>query len=761
MPESRPSAQGSAGPKPSILDISRVILKRKWIILLCLSVSIVLSVVFTRTRGTSYRTQASVEIQQVSYAAPGGTSFAWTDLSTEVHVVNSLPVVIQVARKLGRIPADLKHEEILQNDQYFPIVKSIQGMIRPRQRQRTSIVDIEVTSSNAKESRDIANLTAEAYKWYRGLNSREQSATAQEAARKQRMRLEAALEADERALGEFKISHRLLEVESSLKLHLSKLIELEEIQEDLENQKSALGETLQALQAPYLERQPSLPSLDIPNAPPNYEQLRQNFIRVLSEKQEKTSELTPQHPVILELDSRLKSLRLDLIRTIEQLELQILRRENDIAMQKNRIEAAKTSYLEDEIQLVRLQRKVEHDQEMLDEMQKAWQTAEFESRNRDDFVRVIEYALLPAHPDKSQFGLAPVIPILLMGLIVGLGLAFLREAFDFSLENVSEIEALVKLPVFSVIPHFDLRESGNGRSSPSSDPAGSKIPPDTAMVAHYYPKHPTSEAFRILRMGMRRGRSDRQVFLVTSATPQEGKSFVTSNLAIAFAQSNYSTLLIEANTRRPTLHKIFPLRLDRGLTSITTDGVGYKEVVRSIYDLILDGLDPKSVQRFPGLENLKILPAGPAPVHPSETIEQLMNRHFLEEVKKDFEVVIIDCPPILPVADAAVIGPHVDGVVLVYRVGRTPRDMLLRAVDTMKGVGANLIGMVLNDIDYQGPYLYPRYLYRYQRKGYTPEADARPRPTLRGRKWPWRRAAPPSPTPPQTTGGVPPLNFLE
>ncbi|MBI2060720.1 MAG: polysaccharide biosynthesis tyrosine autokinase [Nitrospirae bacterium] len=734
----------------SLPDVLKIILKRKHIVILTVTVSFIVSLAFIRSQEPVFRTRSSVELDQFFTMAPGGRGYSWTDTKTEGYIVTSVPVVMEVARRLGRIPPDSTEESISAHQEHLRAVKEIQSKIRVIERPGTMIMDIEVTAADAKEARDIANFTAEAYRDHRNRRTRERADQAHSSSADQRKRLDGQLDQAERELADFKMSHRMMEAEASLNLQLRRLIDLEEREEALVERRKAVARILDTLLQEDYARGGTVPTLVFAGAPEDYEQHRADFVRTLSEKRELESSFTTAHPQVHSLGDRLRQDQEQLVLVLRRTLDDVGREEGEIADARGRLEASKLTVLEDQIQLVRLERNVERRQSMLDEMEKAWQTAQYEQSYTSDLVRVVELALVPAAASK-RLQLTPMLSFLAFGFILGIGLAFLRESFDFSLDNVAEVEALVGHPVLSVIPHFDpegaeARRVGRKRKEEGANPRPYY---QDKMVAHFWPKDPVGESFRILRMGMRRGAVKHRAFLLTSATPQEGKSFITSNLAITFAQAGYPTLLVEANTRRPTMHKIFPMKPERGLTNIVLDGAPWKSLVRTVYDFFLEGLDPKTLQTTPGLDKLRILPAGPTPVHPSETLEQLMRGGLIETLKKEFEIVIVDCPPILPVADASVIAPHVDGLVLVYRIGRTPREMLLRAVESMKGAGANVLGLVLNDIDYHGPYFYPRYLYRYQYRGYTPEADARKPKRFRNpfaRKKHGPKAPPPPPS---------------
>ena len=196
------------------------------------------------------------------------------------------------------------------------------------------------------------------------------------------------------------------------------------------------------------------------------------------------------------------------------------------------------------------------------------------------------------------------------------------------------------------------------------------------------PLSPVSEAFRGLRTNIRFSGVDKPIrtLLVTSAGPTEGKSTTAANLAVTMAQAGLKVVLVDADLRRPRLHTIFDLHPRGGLTGSLLEGN-------------MDGRLQSSQ-----VEGLKVLPSGERPPNPSELLGSRRLRGLLDELAKNADVVVIDSPPVLPVTDAAVLAQDVDGVLLVVDAGETKRETVQRAVESLRQVGAYLIGVVLNRV---------------------------------------------------------------
>ncbi|WP_278838690.1 CpsD/CapB family tyrosine-protein kinase [Ligilactobacillus saerimneri] len=201
------------------------------------------------------------------------------------------------------------------------------------------------------------------------------------------------------------------------------------------------------------------------------------------------------------------------------------------------------------------------------------------------------------------------------------------------------------------------------------------------------PKNPVSEQFRTIRTNIHFMSVDKPLRRIafTSSSVSEGKSTVTANMAITWAQDGKKVLLIDADLRRSTLHRTFELPNNRGLTTILTSG--------------LSKIDLNQVIPNSGIKNLDVLTAGPIPPNPSELLNSKRMLNFLKAVEPMYDLVVIDVPPLLEVTDTQVLSDKLDGIVLVVRAGVTQKAGVARAVEMLKISKARLLGYVLNDAD--------------------------------------------------------------
>lgn len=212
--------------------------------------------------------------------------------------------------------------------------------------------------------------------------------------------------------------------------------------------------------------------------------------------------------------------------------------------------------------------------------------------------------------------------------------------------------------------------------------------PGAGLVAYTEPKSAAAEAYRALRTNIQFASPDNpvHVLLATSTSPDDGKSTTIANLAITFAASGSPTVLVDADLRRPHLHKIFGLSNEAGLTTWVSDMARAGE----------GAAVPVPLQDTP-VPNLKVLASGPVPPNPAEILGSQRMADLISTLRESYEYILFDTPPIIAVTDAAVLAPRVDGALLVVNAGKTRRDLAIKARDRLHQVNARVLGVVLNN----------------------------------------------------------------
>jgi tyrosine-protein kinase Etk/Wzc len=319
-----------------------------------------------------------------------------------------------------------------------------------------------------------------------------------------------------------------------------------------------------------------------------------------------------------------------------------------------------------------------------------------------------------------------------VGLILGFVLALLIESMDTSIATIEEIESYLEVPVLGVIPHIDREAVLDVLQSENPNLSRESLTSYSGLVSQFVPKSPVAEAYRSLRTNLEFTKLARPAssFLVTSSTLEEGKSTTVANLALALAQGGKRVLVIESDLRRPLIHTYFGLPREPGLTEVLLGTLDWRDARRSLADVFLGKLDMNSLVRTPGLDNLSFITSGTLPANPAELLGAAPMRSLIREVTEEFDIVLFDSPPVLPVTDAAVLASQVDAVVLVYQLGRAGRGLLRRAKSHLETVQADLRGVIMNDIKAEvSEFSSAEYYYQYYSR-YMEGEKARPRNRL-------------------------------
>lgn len=308
---------------------------------------------------------------------------------------------------------------------------------------------------------------------------------------------------------------------------------------------------------------------------------------------------------------------------------------------------------------------------------------------------VIEPASLPlspSSPDHMQNGILGFA----LGLALGIGLAFLRERLDDRFRGRADLMKATEAPVLATVPQYKARKK------------------EFKLASLEEPQSTAAEAYRSLRtslqfLGVEEGL---KTVLITSPAAGEGKTVTAANLAIAFAQADNQVILVSADLRRPTIERYFGISNEQGLTDWLVGGSQ-------------DGQLP--LARPGEMDNLLVLPSGKVPPNPAEILASSKLVPLLDELSARADIVIIDSPPALPVADASILSAHVSGTVLVIDAGNTKRSATIHAQEELMRVGGRFLGSVLNAYD-------PAASYSYYDSHYYPGYYGDPDLTSGGRK---------------------------
>ena len=290
-------------------------------------------------------------------------------------------------------------------------------------------------------------------------------------------------------------------------------------------------------------------------------------------------------------------------------------------------------------------------------------------------IRIIDEAVIPDKPYRPNKILNLVIG-LFAGLVLGIILSLLSEILNQTVKSANEVEEILKLPLLGFVPHEKQKKGF-----------------EDYLVMLKDSNNLTSENIRNIRTMLSFSLNAGKIrdLLITSSVQGEGKSFISSALAAAFAQIGKKVLLIDGDLRRGRLHRIFKLSNENGLSSLWTEGQ------------TLNGAK-KNIQKT-NVKDLFVLTSGPRPASSSELLSTPVLKDFIESLKNDFDLILIDCPASLPVADTFIWGQIIDKAIFTLKQGKTPVKSAKFALERMKQANIKVIGCVINDCHQSGtPY---------------------------------------------------------
>ncbi len=374
---------------------------------------------------------------------------------------------------------------------------------------------------------------------------------------------------------------------------------------------------------------------------------------------------------------------------VREIERQISVLKEKIADENERIIEAHRAAIEYGI----LEKEARADQEQYQILIKKLKDLNLSDSGIESGIEIIERAERPGAPVAPRKTRNLVLSAVL-GLFLGLGAVFILEYFDPTLQTPEEVKNYLGLPVLATIP----------RMNPPKEMGEEEARKYTLLIGDRSPASQHSEMFKNLRTNVRF--SDPEAgsiaLLVTSSAPREGKSTISANLAITFAHAGTRTILVDADMRRPALHKAFDLDNSVGLSSFLKSEVSLEEVIR-----------PTSIK------DLFVVPSGPIPPNPSELLESPRMPEFIARLRETAARIVFDSPPGGALTDSTIIAGLVDGVILVCYSGHINKKFVLQTKQQLEKSGARIYGIVLNYIDLKlrSYYYFYHGMYKYGYNG--------------------------------------------
>jgi succinoglycan biosynthesis transport protein ExoP len=621
---------------------------------------------------------------------------------TQNLIIQSRAVAQRVVERLGLAgdPSFFGQED---NEDWEPVAKEVaaqrlQSKLSLDPIKDTRLVRIKVRDSDPERAAALANMVADAY-IEKTMEDRLGSTIA--AAEWLARQLEATrkdLNKSEYALHEFKKEHNVLSVSVENRQNLLS----EEIRE--------YNERLTDTRARRIELQARLERLKNARTSPEtiqdnalgedseIDSLRTALRAKMTERGSLSVRYGNSHPTILELNGEIAVIRGSINHEISVLitvaagdlkEIQAV--EEGLSKVQNQAQRAGLDLNLREIEYSRLNRQRESSSKLYDLLLQRTAEADLTRLLRTTHVRVVDRALIPTAAVSPLVGLN-ILGGAFGGLLMGFALAFLLHQMDRRIRDVPDVEqlGLTILGVFPRVGEVGAQASGYGRGRNKRqriEEVGKVV-----QVVHTHPMSMAAESCRTVRTNLvfMAAESPNKTMVVTSPNPKDGKTTVAANIAIALAQSGQRVLLVDADLRRPRIHKAFDLDNRTGLTNTL---VGERTLSQVTCDV--------------GIDKLSVVTCGPLPPNPAELLHTKQFSELLDEAAAQYDRVIFDSPPLRAVTDAAILAPQCGGVLLVVRARATTRDAVVSAIRSLRDVRANVLGGVLNDVepgrDGQGP----------------------------------------------------------
>ncbi|MEX1048482.1 MAG: polysaccharide biosynthesis tyrosine autokinase [Akkermansiaceae bacterium] len=668
------------------VDYWQVIKNRYGIILLTLLLVFMTAAVVTYVMPKKYESAATIEVKPRSggmsplsgMTGDAGAAMRMTPqfFGTEFEKIKSSNSLSKVVEKLGLVSKWGVDKETA--------IRILKGIVNTQNIRGTDLISIRVRHTDREDARNVTEEVARAYKAYRSeienrdidkqLYELKKAVRNQEDKVEERRKVLATIVRTKGIIYKGQDSfygQSGVDEDQSARTALQTYIQLEQNKAQLESQINSLmrydSEQLMVYASGL-----DLPDNIIRNLYPQYLEATRKLNNL------KIGGLGDLHPTMLMAVEDVNAMKRQLNEGVVNLRATLQAQLEMATDRLKSVEEMKDDTREDAIRrgldaqdYVDAKRDFETDQTLLQNMR---------LREISETIKTPEESIIMhEEPQLSQNPVSPNVTLNLVlgavvGLIFGVGIAFFLEYLDTSVKSLEDVERYLQVPVLAVIPK------------------------DVGILHKQSGMSPDSEAYRILRTNIEFNRKNPEdnAITVVSGGAGEGKSTTLVNLAYICAQGGYTTLMIDADLRRPRLHTFFDINNSVGLTNYLTTELMLEDVILQT-----------------PVDNLYFMPSGILPADAAGILNSRRMCELVQDVKQRFDLVLVDSPPILGVSDASVLASEVDLTMIVVQHRKLPRNMLLRVKQAVENVGGNVIGVVLNNVDVRSDSQYQYYTSYY------------------------------------------------
>jgi len=693
----------------------QILLKRRWTILTVTLVAATLAAIASFKTKPVYEATARVEVeaetpQIQSLNALYRDTAGWTDeafLQTQVNVLKSENLAWRTVQQLGLggktefvgggagPQADSQMEE--QND----LIQAFLRGLRVQLMRDSRMVEVTFSSTDPRLAARSANALVKNYIEYNFHQKYDATRQASGWMEEQLDELKAKVEKSQQAMVSYERENVIVNIgdkETVVEQRLAGLSQDLTSAQSERMQKESLYELASSNQSPA-----ALPAQNelLGRLDEKYADLREEYVDALGQYGPNFPKVKRLRDQMDEVQSIMERERKRVVARIRNDYMAALGRERllSAAVAQEKAEVGKLNQLS--IQHNLLKREFETNQQLYENLLQHLKDATVSAGLRATNIHLVDPALVPKAPVRPRT-IHDIATGLLVGLVLGVMLAFVQESLDTSVKSAEELERLIAAPALAVIPLA--RSSWRTRGGNGRQPLDGAV---ESMVLNH-PSSSLAESYFTLRTSILLSTPLRppQALLVTSAQPREGKTSTSLNLAVGLAQRGVPVVVVDADLRRPGISRALGL---------AENGMGLSSVLSGAHRL------EEVLHQFEALPNLWVFPAGPQPPNPATLLASPGMEDLLRQLRGRFAHVVLDTAPLLLVTDATVLSRLVDGVVLVVESGVTARRALVRAHKILESAGGIILGAVLNkwDVRNEGYYSgYGSYYYGYDRSYY-------------------------------------------
>lgn len=708
--ETMPSGFSTVATDTTLSEALLTLKKRRWIVIVAALLGLVYGVYKAKTQPKLYKAFGQIQVRSGSsneyrldaaQAMMGGTDTA-SKMLTEIEILKSDSLMLTVAREMDlannpdfldeKVPG--AHQSLDDPSVRQATVGRLQSNLSISLVPKTEIINISYSSLNAKLAADIVNKVISAY-IQRNYETR--FASTQRVSQwlsSQLDDLKQQVETSQEQMMDLQRRLGILGFDPSHNQIATSLEDLSKAAGDAKLARIIAESRYRVLSGMDPDSMESSIDTAPGGAPAELNQLRTQLAGARANYAQMEATLGPNHPQSKSLKAQIAELSNEVSK--EQTRLMLQAKENYVVARANEdqtnaaLEQQKSDAYklrDDLIEYTLRQREYEANRTLYEGLLQKLRTAGVEAGLESMEIDIVDQALAPAHPTLRSSSKIVLIGII-FGLIGGIIIAFVMDSLDTGLRTIAEVESVTELPSLAVIPRARRTSIEQGTSLTTAQ---------KNLVVLSQSKSQFAESFRALRTSLLLSTAGHppKYILLTSATPSEGKTTLSTNLACILAQGDARVLLIDADLRRPSVHHRFGMSGKVGLTTVLTGAATLESAVQNVTEV----------------PNLDVLAAGPMPPFPTEMVSSQAMDSLLQHCGEIYTHVLIDTPPILSVTDGVILARHSDAVVLVVRHGKSNKHVVRRARDLLVRSGAPITGIVLNAVDLNSPDYYGYYGY--------------------------------------------------